>query len=210
MSLPPPPPPNTYKNRFELLSCKITTTNLQKMAIFEKLLVKNSFFIIEVFFFSSRERIISNICVWLHVCMDIIFMLPICMYKHRGHGHPCLRRGTAKFVLYSTVICIRKKSFLPILVLVSMLKMAAFSGLLMLAVFSLTISAPVDKRLQALNDTLSAIERLVRYYKSTFRELNIDGLFGLRVLEGKSAAGCSLLHLHSCTAAVSALLRCLL
>lgn len=113
-------------------------------------------------------------------------------------------------VLYSTVICIRKKSFLPILVLVSMLKMAAFSGLLMLAVFSLTISAPVDKRLQALNDTLSAIERLVRYYKSTFRELNIDGLFGLRVLEGKSAAGCSLLHLHSCTAAVSALLRCLL
>lgn len=80
-----------------------------------------------------------------------------------------------------------------------MLKMAAFSGLLMLAVFSLTISAPVDKRLQALNDTLSAIERLVRYYKSTFRELNIDGLFGLRVLEGKSAAGCSLLHLHSCT-----------
>lgn len=75
-----------------------------------------------------------------------------------------------------------------------MLKMAAFSGLLMLAVFSLTISAPVDKRLQALNDTLSAIERLVRYYKSTFRELNIDGLFGLRVLEGKSAAGCSLLH----------------
>lgn len=96
-------------------------------------------------------------------------------------------------VLYSTVICIRKKSFLPILVLVSMLKMAAFSGLLMLAVFSLTISAPVDKRLQALNDTLSAIERLVRYYKSTFRELNIDGLFGLRVLEGKSAAGCSLL-----------------
>lgn len=102
-------------------------------------------------------------------------------------------------VLYSTVICIRKKSFLPILVLVSMLKMAAFSGLLMLAVFSLTISAPVDKRLQALNDTLSAIERLVRYYKSTFRELNIDGLFGLRVLEGKSAAGCSLLHFHSCT-----------
>lgn len=99
-----PPLPNTYKNRFELLSCKITTTNLQKMAIFEKLLVKNSFFIIEVFFFSSRERIISNICVWLHVCMDIIFMLPICMYKHRGHGHPCLRRGTAKDAAICTLV----------------------------------------------------------------------------------------------------------
>lgn len=104
MSFPPPPLPNTYKNRFELLSCKITTTNLQKMAIFEKLLVKNSFFIIEVFFFSSRERIISNICVWLHVCMDIIFMLPICMYKHRGHGHPCLRRGTAKDAAICTLV----------------------------------------------------------------------------------------------------------
>lgn len=80
----------------------------------------------------------------------------------------------------------------------------------MLAVFSLTISAPVDKRLQALNDTLSAIEHLVRYYKSTFRELNIDGLFGLRVLEGKSAAGCSLLTSIAAQAAVSALLRCLL
>lgn len=89
-------------------------------------------------------------------------------------------------------MCIRKKSFLPILVLSSILKMAVFSGVLLFAVFSLTISAPVDKRLQALNDTLSAIERVVRYYKSTFRELNIDGLFGLRVLEGKSAAGCSL------------------
>lgn len=94
-----PPPPNTYKNRFELLSCKITTTNLQKMAIFEKLLVKNSFFIIEVFFFLvTRTYNCQHLCVTtcIHVCMDIIFMLPICMYKHRGHGHPCLRRGTAK------------------------------------------------------------------------------------------------------------------
>lgn len=94
----PAPPPNTYKNRFELLSCKITTTNLQNTAIFEKLLVKNSFF-----FLVTRTYNCQHLCVTtcIHVCMDIIFMLPICMYKHRGHGHPCLRRGTAK----DTAIC---------------------------------------------------------------------------------------------------------
>ncbi|XP_061172525.1 uncharacterized protein LOC133181890 [Saccostrea echinata] len=63
--------------------------------------------------------------------------------------------------------------------------MAALSGFLLFATFSFAFSVPVDTKLQALTDTLSAIERLVRYYKSTYRELNIDGLYGLRVLEGQ-------------------------
>lgn len=72
----------------------------------------------------------------------------------------------------------------------NMLKMAALWKMVLFAAISFAVSVPVDKRLQALTDTLSAIERLVRYYKSIFRELNIDGLFGLRVLEGKNAVKC--------------------
>lgn len=36
-----------------------------------------------------------------------------------------------------------------------------------------------------LDNTLTAIEKLVDYYEKNFPTLNLDGIYGLRVLEGK-------------------------
>ena len=35
-----------------------------------------------------------------------------------------------------------------------------------------------------LQDVLLALEKMVSYYKDTHRDMNLDGIYGLRVLEG--------------------------
>lgn len=35
-----------------------------------------------------------------------------------------------------------------------------------------------------LDRVLSAVEKMIEYYKKNYRDLNVDGLFGLRVIEG--------------------------
>ena len=37
-----------------------------------------------------------------------------------------------------------------------------------------------------LQDVLLALKRMVSYYKDTHRDMNLDGIYGLRVLEGRS------------------------
>ena len=36
-----------------------------------------------------------------------------------------------------------------------------------------------------LDDVLKALEKMVAFYNVTHREMNLDGIYGLRVLEGK-------------------------
>ena len=43
-----------------------------------------------------------------------------------------------------------------------------------------------------LQDVLLALKKMVSYYKDTHRDMNLDGIYGLRVLEGRSIS----LQLH--------------
>jgi len=48
----------------------------------------------------------------------------------------------------------------------------------------LPLSKPdiIDTRLQSV---LQSVEKIVKFYQKDYKKLNVDGLFGLRVLEGE-------------------------
>ena len=46
--------------------------------------------------------------------------------------------------------------------------------------------AKLDKTQYSLTDVISTIKKLVSFYKAEYQNINIDGLYGLRVLEGTS------------------------
>jgi len=48
----------------------------------------------------------------------------------------------------------------------------------------LPLSKPdiIDSRLQSV---LQSVEKIVKFYQKDYKKLNVDGLFGLRVLEGE-------------------------
>ena len=43
-----------------------------------------------------------------------------------------------------------------------------------------------DDSSASLKSVIDAIEMLISYYKSNYMEFNVDGLFGLRAVEGKA------------------------
>ena len=43
-----------------------------------------------------------------------------------------------------------------------------------------SISSPIY-----LERVIKAVDRMIVYYKNNFQDLNVDGLFGLRVIEGQ-------------------------
>ena len=75
---------------------------------------------------------------------------------------------------------IGKRNFVPV-----SFKMSASLGKAVCYVFLLNFaiySATDNPRLQ---DVLLALKKMVSYYKETHRDMNLDGIYGLRVLEGK-------------------------
>lgn len=46
-------------------------------------------------------------------------------------------------------------------------------------------------------DVLTAVKKLVHYYAENHKEMNLDGIYGLRVLEGESLLCCCATDLHS-------------
>lgn len=60
--------------------------------------------------------------------------------------------------------------------------MAAATGILLLLIIPVVTSQSSSNLLQ---NVLGALEKMVHYYKENYMDLNIDGLFGLRVLEGR-------------------------
>lgn len=54
-------------------------------------------------------------------------------------------------------------------------------SLLSVGIFSVV---PCDTLSPVLPTVVSAVGKIVQHYKSNFHELNLDGLFGLRVVEG--------------------------
>ncbi|KAJ8308493.1 hypothetical protein KUTeg_013367 [Tegillarca granosa] len=59
--------------------------------------------------------------------------------------------------------------------------MAAATGILLLLIFPVVTP---DSSSDLLQTVIGALEKMVHYYKENYMDLNIDGLFGLRVLEG--------------------------
>lgn len=39
-----------------------------------------------------------------------------------------------------------------------------------------------------IDTVIGAVDNMIEYYKNNYKDLNVDGLFGLRVIEGQSAA----------------------
>ena len=62
-----------------------------------------------------------------------------------------------------------------------------FPTLLAISLVSSTI-ADADNH-ETLNKLLTTIEKLVGYYADNYHVMNLDGIFGLRVLEGGSSMG---------------------
>ena len=62
-----------------------------------------------------------------------------------------------------------------------------FPTLLAISLVSSTIAD--DDNHVTLSKLLTAIEKLVGYYADNYQVMNLDGIFGLRVLEGGSSIG---------------------
>ena len=56
--------------------------------------------------------------------------------------------------------------------------------LTVLVSLNVAYSAPLQGETSNIESLLHGLERLVSFYKTANRQLNIDGLYGLRVIEG--------------------------
>lgn len=62
--------------------------------------------------------------------------------------------------------------------------MAAASQMFFLSLFTLLALRYGDAKTPLIS-VIEALEKLVVFYKNSYQDFNVDGLFGLRVVEGK-------------------------
>ena len=67
----------------------------------------------------------------------------------------------------------------------TMLKRRCLSFPRLFAIFLLTVTTVDADNHVTLNDLLNSIDKLVGYYANNYHVMNLDGIFGIRAMEGR-------------------------
>ena len=66
-----------------------------------------------------------------------------------------------------------------------MLKRRCLSFPILFALFLLTVTTVDAENHVSLSDLLNTIDKLVGYYADNYHAMNLDGIFGIRAMEGR-------------------------